>query len=431
MEVSNSVQPKCRKRKRSRRITGMRHYKGNHDNWQKNRRKRARLAGKEYTSTTGKTMPEKMSKTCACNHGRQHVFKCDLFSDDCRKDILSKYYGTANFCRQRDFILNHTSSRVIASSKRKHKALQYSLPLAGAKMRVCKKMFLSTLDISEKLVTYTLDNCERDGGSRAFSKTDQRGKYTPANKTPVQLLEAVRKHIKSFPTMEPHYVRRLFLGADLNIKKMYELYVEQCKVTGLPSVKEGVYRRVFCDEFNMSFHVPKKDACAKCEQYENADDKRPLEEEHLLHIARKKQAQDEKSADKLRATENSEWHALTVDLQSVLSTPCGHVSSLYYSRKLSVYNFTLYNQVNGDGFCICWNETQAQRGANEIGSAIHLYLKEFLPLDVRHVVLTSDSTVSQNRNQFLTVYYFWLYKPCIMLKQLNKSFSKLGTPTWK
>lgn len=191
MEVSNSVQPKCGKRKRSRRITGMRHYKGNHDNWQKNRRKRARLAGKEYTSTTGKTMPEKMSKTCVCNHGRQHVFKCDLFSDDCRKDILSKYYGTANFGRQRDFILNHTSSRVIASSKRKHKALQYSLPLAGAKMRVCKKMFLSTLDISEKLVTYTLDNCERDGGSRAFSKTDQRGKHTPANKTPVQLLEAV------------------------------------------------------------------------------------------------------------------------------------------------------------------------------------------------------------------------------------------------
>ena len=111
---------------------------------------------------------------------------------------------------------------------------------------------------------------------------------------------------------------------------------------------------IVCSEFNLSFHRPKKDLCSKCEKYDNADDKVPLEEEHfLLHLSRKKQAQDETTADKKRAAKNSDWLVLTADLQSVLSTPCGNVSSLYYSRKLSVYNFTLYNQVTGDGSFMC------------------------------------------------------------------------------
>jgi len=50
-----------------------------------------------------------------------------------------------------------------------------------------------------------------------------------------------------------------------------------------------------------------------------------------------------------------------------------------------------------------WEETQAQIGANEIGSLLYVYLKEYAqqPL-VQHVVITTDSTVSQNRNQYVT-----------------------------
>jgi len=276
-------------------------------------RKISVLEGKEYISTKGKVVPEKMCKPCICSHGRQHVFKRHLFSSDCRKNLISEYYRSADFGRQRDFILNHTMSVATTNGKRKHRALQDSLPLAGSKIRVCKKKckkrFLSTIDVSEKLVTYTLTNCTRVSGSMVFSKADMRGKHTPANKTPELLLDGVRNHINSFPKMEPHYTRadtnRHFLGSDLSIKKMHELYLEQCKVNDVPSVKEGVYHRVFCDEFNLSFHVPKKDACAKCEQYENTDDKLAMDEEHLLHVARKKAAQDEKkTADKKKSLRN-------------------------------------------------------------------------------------------------------------------------------
>jgi len=49
-----------------------------------------------------------------------------------------------------------------------------------------------------------------------------------------------------------------------------------------------------------------------------------------------------------------------------------------------------------------WDETKGHRGANEIGSLLYIYLKEFLPPDAKHFVITSDSTVAQNRNQYVT-----------------------------
>jgi len=81
---------------------------------------------------------------------------------------------------------------------------------------------------------------------------------------------------------------------------------------------------------------------------------------------------------------------------------CGNVSSLYYARKLSVYNYTVYNQVNGDGMCMLWDETQGQCGSNKIGSLLYLYMKENLDPCVKHVAITLDSTLAQNRNQYVT-----------------------------
>ena len=144
--------------------------------------------------------------------------------------------------------------------------------------------------------------------------------------------------------MEPHYVRantsQTFLGSELNIQKMHHLYVEECKSKDKPFVKEGVYRRVSCEEFR-----PRKDRCGKCQQSEDADDseKSILNEEHERHLQQKELPKTEKNSDKEKAkAKNSTWYATTMDLQSVLSTRCGNVSSLYYaSRKLSVYNFTI------------------------------------------------------------------------------------------
>jgi len=98
-------------------------------------------------------------------------------------------------------------------------------------------------------------------GQQAFSsipKRDECGHHTPGNKTAEEDLELVKQHIESFPSYESHYPRKSnshkkYLSPDLNITKMYLLYKEHCSETDKHPVSELVYRRVFNEDFNLSF----------------------------------------------------------------------------------------------------------------------------------------------------------------------------------
>ena len=105
------------------------------------------------------------------------------------------------------------------------------------------------------------------------------------------------------------------------------------------TVKEAFYRLIFCTEYNLSFHCPKKDQCKFCEVNKENPEKRKEYEEHL---ERKNRAQQEKAADSERAVKDDSYVTCSYDLQSVLYTPCSNVSCLYHTRKLAVYNFTIF-----------------------------------------------------------------------------------------
>ena len=48
-----------------------------------------------------------------------------------------------------------------------------------------------------------------------------------------------------------------------------------------------------------------------------------------------------------------------------------------------------------------WNEENGQRGPNEIGTILFMYLRDCVPQNVTNVVITSDSTVSQDCNRYV------------------------------
>ena len=82
------------------------------------------------------------------------------------------------------------------------------------------------------------------------------------NKTAEEQVEYVKKHISSFPTYSSHYSRvdnpnRRYLSAQLSLSMMYALYKDECAaaVTEDPIEPESewVYRKVFNEEFNLSF----------------------------------------------------------------------------------------------------------------------------------------------------------------------------------
>ena len=89
------------------------------------------------------------------------------------------------------------------------------------------------------------------------------------------------------------------------------------------------------------------------------------------HIQRKERAQKQKAEDKLRLTRDQTFKSATFDLQSVLQIPASNTLLLYYSRKLCVYNLSIYESAPpNNGYCYCWSELEDKKGSSEIVTAL-------------------------------------------------------------
>lgn len=164
-----------------------------------------------------------------------------------------------------------------------------------------------------------------------YAGKDNRGNKEPANKTASEDVSNVRQHIESFPTMESHYcrssTRREYLDSTLSISKMYALYLEERQ--GKNNLDQGrtrkpvsliTYKRIFCNNYNLSFFRPKKDMCQICENYRTGtiEEKLRLEEIIKSHQRRKEDCNKAKTSDKERASKEPNFLSVTFDLQSVL-----------------------------------------------------------------------------------------------------------------
>ena len=89
------------------------------------------------------------------------------------------------------------------------------------------------------------------------------------------------------------------------------------------------------------------------------------------------------------------------DLQKVLYTPFGENGLLYYYSKLAVYNLTLFDLTQKQGYCFIWNETIAKRGASEISSCLLKLNELYCSTDNMELVLFADNFLGQNKNRYI------------------------------
>ena len=386
--------------------------------WKRNERKSSKLQGNAYRNGAGKYIKERKvaPSNCRCKYSCTKTF-----SETERHKLFNTYYSLDSYQRQRDFICSNVKQTNTQDGKRKKNCRKYNFH----SKQVCKDFFLSTLNIGSKTIEYSLKN-EYAG---SFVGSDKRGKHAAHNKTPGHKVEEVRQHIKSFPAVESHYQRqstqKRFLGADLNITKMHDLYAKATP----NSVTLGVYRTIFNNDFNLGFHKPKKDACMKCSIYDHSKKSGKCTEEiqnmHAQHMRRKEHARELKDANKLAAQDNSSVYAATFDMQAVLTTPCSNVSKMYYARKLASYNLSVYSLSDKVGTCYVWDETEGKRGSNDIGTCLIRHLQN-LPPHVTDVKLHSDSCPGQNRNKFIASALLYSVQQSPNLKTIELSFLETG-----
>lgn len=129
--------------------------------------------------------------------------------------------------------------------------------------------------------------------------------------------------------------------------------------------------------------------------------KTTLKDDYDRHLAEKEKSREDKARKKERVSPN--FIVACYDLQAVMTVPNGEISTFYYKSKINCLNFTISELKTNYTECFFWDESQGNRGANEIGSCVLNYLKKKsscadADLDV---VFYSDNCCGQQKTNLL------------------------------
>lgn len=210
---------------------------------------------------------------------------------------------------------------------------------------------------------------------------------------------SVCDHVKAFDLVESHYIRKnskkLYLPGDLTISKMFKIYQEWFDPDkySTKATKERQYRDIVNSNFNIGFHVPKKDQCDECHVYRMKKNPTDQEKEAFLqHQSNKTVARDLKSKDKKDAEEsNGSIVAAVFDFEKVLNCPHGNISTFFYKIKLSCFNSTIFDMGKKKAVCFMWDETVGKRGANEVASCLLKFIETKVEQGAKDIRFWSDN----------------------------------------
>lgn len=410
------------------------------EKWNKSIRKACRNHGKKYTYVNSKKetkVVEDKAMGPPCKDSCTLNCKTKV-TEDQRLTIFTNYWALGDLQRQRNFLLLSMESvepryRYVRENSHRQKNNAFYFSVNGQKIRVCKTFFKATLSISDRPIRTVLN--KSNDKTIGMIDIEKRGKHGKQKKVDESIKEAVRCHIKSIPRMESHYCRkdsvREYIEGD---KTLADLHRDYCEETEAPHANYLMYSRIFNMEFNIGFHRPKKDQCEDCIKYQNApeEEKNTLKDKYDRHLVEKELSREEKKTDK--NSENKNLIVAVYDLEAVLQCPRGEASGFYYVSKINVFNFTLYElkSKNPDVYCYVWDETQAKRGANEIGTCVLKYIESLKDREsVQNgekldVIFYSDNCCGQQKNRFMLSMYHYAVEKYSYINSITHKFLVKG-----
>lgn len=284
--------------------------------------------------------------------------------------FFSLFYDSGSYEKQILIIGRSVKSVPVASRRgkddnfKRNFSRQYFIPSDSSDIKVCKIMFLKTLQIDSAKIHRALQKISTGNSA------DQRGKHIPDNKFSEERTNFVKNHIKSFPVYRSHYCRvdnpnKKFLHHGLNLSMMYRLYKERMTENNLESeiVSQSVYEKIFYTDFNLSFKPPHKDTCKTCDSFKvkimaiekdhtevEGNCLQELKTQQELHHRKVEMARTEMKND-IEKPKKQECTVLSFDLQKTYSLPKVPTGEVYYKRQLSVHNLGIHDLGTGKATC--------------------------------------------------------------------------------
>jgi hypothetical protein len=123
--------------------------------------------------------------------------------------------------------------------------------------------------------------------------------------------------------------------------------------------------------------------------------------------------------------EDKTLSVLCFDLQSC---PQSSISVFYYKKKLAIYNLTVCEVKDMEGYCLLWHEGIAGRRGNVIASALVTALEKIAQdrPNVKHIILWSDSCVAQNKNSHMSSALLNFLKENPQITTIKQKFQEPG-----
>lgn len=412
--------------------------------WKRNIKKTCIAEGKSYVNWKGVNVgPRQTGPNCHCK------FKCfEKVSEEKRKVVLKNFNEIGDKQMQTTYLgglIETTNVARVRAKTRERKSRscvhKYNIRLGMETVRVCRSAFRAMHGISKKRV----DNIAKTFCNQNITPpTSKQGKHkNRKNRIPDDVVQKVNDHIKSFPRRESHYSRiktaRFYLSPDLNVKKMYQLYLQLNEPESItnenykPKVTYDFYFRYFKQNFNYSFGSPRSDTCKKCDILHNkikdptldANEKKELQKEKTLHEMKSSHFFKELKEKTKLSKENAEVEVLTFDYQQNLPLPKIPAGEAFYKRQLWTYNFCIHSGKTGKAHFYIYDETTARKSPNEVISFLFHYIDHILPKNVKVLYLFSDNAAAQNKNATILQFLHLLVRTT-SLQKIEHRFPEPG-----
>lgn len=371
----------------------------------KKKRKTDKNSGRSYQTKSGKLKPSR-----AVQELEPCRMKCkEKLTEQERKQLFAEYWELGQYDRRVAFIASKIEIQRKALEKRKQSDKKaknreftylYHFNVNGIEVPVCKGCFLKTLNETPKFIEIVMK--KKVKSVSGTTGTDERGKHAPSNKIEEERLQKVNDHINLFPAYTSHYTRKhtskKYLGSDLNLTIMYNLYSEQEQ----NPVSKPIYTKQF-HKTGLKFKRPALDTCTTCDTLNssiknaNADERSILETQLREHQEAADRAYASKKFDIQLSKSQPNLLVFTFDLQQVLPTPRLTSGNVFYKRQLNTYNLTIHNCTDGSSNHFMWHEAIGKRGSVEIASCLYKFLQS-VPSQISHVIFYSDTCGGQNKN---------------------------------
>lgn len=292
------------------------------------------------------------------------------------------------------------------NAKRRSVSYRYKVQVGEKTIQVCQNAFLDLHGIKRSRLRRKIQ----------ISSTvlkDLRGRHeSRPNRIGTDILNKVRRFIEELPARESHYSRtqnklRKYLEADLSVAELHRRFLKENRDE--TKISYEMFRRVFTEEFNISFGYPRKDICKTCTTLlvslqqanlnSNDDKKNELKVQHELHLRKASVFQTELKD--IVKEKNPNILAICFDYQKNMPVPVTNIQDEYYLRQLWIHNLGIKNLATNQTTMYMYAEHFAHKGPNEVISCLHDFITQHRTQNHKILKLYCDNCFSQNKNRFL------------------------------